>query len=634
MTASPDDAAASDAPPRADAGPAAPSFPGTPAAGPSDDGPLSDDPTGPEPHGGPSRPWWRRRGVLVPVLVLVVLAVVYGADLLVTSGSVARSTVVAGVDLGGLSPAAAARALEAELAPRLATDRTVVADDVTATLSPVAAGLTLDVDATVDRAVDQPLAPWTRLVSLFADRDVAPVLSVDRAALDAQLDRLAEQVDRPPVDATLAVDGTTPRLVEPVDGRELDRRDAAGALIDALTGGAEPGSPVELPVRVAAPHVDRATAQQVLEETVTPALAAPVEVTTEDGSASTEVSVPALAASLTFTPQENGDLDVGIDPAALQTALGDQIEAFGTPAEDARFDVSGGKVSVVPAVDGTGIDPAKLAEQLLPVLTAPAPRSVTATLGPVPAELTTAEAQALGIREQISTFTTHYTAAASGANMRRAAAKIDGTIVLPGETFSLNEATGPRGRAQGYVEAGVISGGDFTTSVGGGVSQLATTIFNAVFFAGLEDVHHKPHSYYISRYPPGREATVWYDSLDLKWRNDGDTGVLVDTAWAPGSLTVTFYGTKRYEIESVTSDRYDLTSPSVQVEPDDGDCHGAAGSSGFSVTVTRVFHDPTTGAEIRREDFRTRYAAQPTVRCVAAAPRAPAEPGGAAPAAD
>jgi vancomycin resistance protein YoaR len=573
----------------------------------------------------------------VSLLVLVVLGVVYCVDLLLTGGHVARSTVVAGVDIGGLSPAAAQRALEKDLAPRIAADRTVIADDVEATLSPAAAGITLDVDATVDRADDQPLNPWSRLVTLFAERDVEPVLSVDETALTAQLDGLGEQVDRPPVHATVAIDGTTPRLVDAAEGRELDRAGAAEALTDALASGVDPAVAVDLPVRVSPVLVDAATAQRVLDETVTPALSAPVEVVSDDGSTTGEVSVAAIAASLTFTPQENGDLAVGIDPAALQTALGDELGTFGTPAEDARFEVSGGRVSVVPSVEGARVDPAKLAEQLLPMLLAPEPRSVTATLQPVPADLTTEEAEALGIREEISTFTTRYTADASGVNMRTAAAKIDGTIVLPGETFSLNEATGPRGLAQGYVEAGVISGGDFTTSVGGGVSQLATTTFNAVFFAGLEDVHHKPHSYYISRYPPGREATVWYDSLDLKWRNDSETGVLVDTAWAPGSLTVTLYGTKRYDVESITSDRYDITSPAVQEKPDDGTCHAAPGSSGFSVTVTRVFRDMHTGEEVRRENFRTRYAAQPTVRCVASAapdPAAPAQPDGVAPAGD
>jgi vancomycin resistance protein YoaR len=599
----------------------------------SADGSDTGGPGTPEDHtlqhspSGPWRPWWRRRGVLVPVLLLTVLTLAYGVDLLVTGGNVARATVVAGIDIGGMSPPAAARVLEEDLAPRVAADRTVVAADVEAPLSPAAAGIVLDVDGTVERADDQPLNPWTRLVTLFTDRDVDPVLSVDDTALTAQLDALGEQVDRAPVDATITIEGTTPQLVEPADGRQLDRAEAADAITGALASAADPADPIDLPVEVSPVRVDAGTAQRVLDETVNPALSAPVKVSSEDGGTTAQVPVPAIAASLTFTPQDDGDLDMSIDPAALQTALGDELSAFGTPAEDARFEVSGGKVTVVPSVDGTGIAPTRLAEQLLAVLTEPEPRSVTAELGPVPAGLTTQEAEALGIKEEISTFTTTYTATASGTNMRTAAEKIDGTIVLPGETFSLNEATGPRGVAQGYVEAGVISGGEFSTSVGGGVSQLATTIFNAVFFAGLEDVHHKPHSYYISRYPPGREATVWYDSLDLEWRNDGETGVLVDTAWAPGSLSVTFYGTKRYQIESLTSDRYDITAPAVQEKPDDGECTPAAGASGFSVTVTRVFRDLRTGEEVRREDFRTRYAAQPTVRCVPAP--APADPSGA-----
>ena len=101
----------------------------------------------------------------------------------------------------------------------------------------------------------------------------------------------------------------------------------------------------------------------------------------------------------------------------------------------------------------------------------------------------------------------------------------------------------------------MISGGKFTQAVGGGISQFATTMFNAVFFSGLEDVYHKPHSYYISRYPAGREATVYEGQIDLQWKNDSDTGVYVDTAWTPGTITVTFYGTKRYEIESISGNR-------------------------------------------------------------------------------
>ena len=350
-------------------------------------------------------------------------------------------------------------------------------------------------------------------------------------------------------------------------------------------------------------------------------------VTSADGATSAEVPVAAIAAGLTFTPQDDGELAVAIDPAALQAALGDGLGAFGTPAEDARFEVSGGAVSVVPSVDGTGVDPALLSEQLLGVLTEPAPRTVTAELGPVPAEFTTEAAEALGIREEISSFTTNFTSTASGTNIRVVAEEVDGALVLPGETFSLNTFTGPRGTAQGYVPANVISGGEITTAVGGGISQFATTMFNAVFFAGLEDVYHKPHSFYISRYPAGREATVYEGAIDLVWTNDTDTGVFIDTNWVPGAITVTFYGTRYYEIESISSDRTNYRQPAVIDRVDDGNCSEQGGITGFDITVTRVFRDLQSGAEIRREDFHTSYAAEAVINCVPAPAPAPGPDG-------
>src|SRR3954453_8712758 len=596
----------------------------------TDDGSGTDTPDGPPPGeepptGGPRGPWWRRKAVVAPAGVLVALAAAYGLDLLISSGDIPRHTVVAGVDIGGLSPAAAATALEKDLAPRLSADHTVVADDVTVTVSPAAAGIVLDVDGTVDSAADQPLNPWTRLVTLFGDRTVDPVLRKDDTALTAQLETVAEQVDRAPGDATIAIEDTTPSVVQPVDGRKLDRTGSADALTTALASGADPRTPIGLPVDMTRVRVDAQEAQRVLDERGTPALAAPVGINSQDGGTHGEVPVAAIASSLTFTPKDDGTLAVGVDPEKLRTALGDQLGDFGTPAQDARFEISGGSVSVAPSVDGTGIDPAHLAEQLLPVLTAPAPRSVTADLGPVRADFTTEEAEALGIKEQISSFTTNFTSTASGTNIRVVAAEVDGALVKPGETFSLNTYTGPRGTAQGYVEAAVISGGQLSKAVGGGISQFATTMFNAVFFAGLEDVYHKPHSFYISRYPAGREATVYEGAIDLQWKNDTDTGIYVQTEWVPGALTVSFWGTKHYEIESVSGPRRNLREPAVQDKVDDGNCTAQSGSPGFDITVTRVFKDPATGAELRREDFDTHYAAEAVIHCVPpAAPAAPA----------
>jgi vancomycin resistance protein YoaR len=600
-----------------------------PGGGSSDrDGPAGPPPGDVPPPPARRGPWWRRRAVLVSTAAAALLAGLYGGDLLLSSGDIPRSTVVAGVAVGGLSPAAAADRLEEEVTPRVAAERTVVADDVEAAFSPVTAGLALDVAATVDAAADQPLNPWTRLVSLFSDREVDPVVSADDTALAAQIETVAANVDRAPVDATIAIDGTTPSVVEAADGRHLDREGSADAIVAAVTADREPGTPIELPVEVTPVHVDEAEARRVLEETVTPALSGPVSVTVPESDDTAEVSVEAIAASLAFTAQEDGVLDVAVDPDRLQTALGDELAVFGTGAQNARFEVSDGAVTVVPSVDGTGVAPATLAELLLPVLSEPAPRAVTVQLGPVPADFTTEEAQALGIKEEIGSFTTNIGNPASGENIRVVAEEVDGAIVLPGETFSLNTFTGPRGTAQGYVPAGVISGGQFTQAVGGGISQFATTMFNAVFFSGLEDVYHKPHSYYISRYPAGREATVYEGQIDLQWRNDTDTGVFIDTAWTPGTITVTFYGTKRYEIQSISSNRFNVRGPAVQEKPDDGTCNPQGGSQGFDITVTRVFRDLTTGAEVRREDFLTHYAAEPIIRCIPAAvpPAAPPPP--------
>ena len=600
-----------------------------PSAG--DDG--SDEPPAPPAAEGTGRPWWRRPALAVPAGAVVALGLLYGADLALAGGDVPRGTVVAGVEVGGLSPAAAAARLEGDLAPRIAADHPLVAEDVQGVLHPASAGIALDVDRTVDTVDDQPLNPWTRLTSLFSDRSVDPVLTVDDTALTAQVEQLATTVDRAPVDASIALDGTTPRLVEPLAGRALDRDGAAEAITATLAAGGDPATPIELPVEVTDVRVDAAEAQRVLDATVAPALAAPVTVTGGDGATSVELPVDAIAASLTFTPQDDGTLAVAVDPAALQTQMGEAFGEFGSPAQDARFEVTGGGITIVPSVDGQGINPTDLAAQLLPVLDDPAPRSVSATLGPVPAAFTTEQAEALGIKEQVSTFTTKFTSSASGTNIRVVAEEVDGALVRPGETFSLNGYTGPRGTAQGYVPAAVISGGELSQAVGGGISQFATTMFNAVFFAGLEDVYHKPHSFYISRYPAGREATVYEGQIDLQWRNDTETGIYVQTEWVPGALTVSFWGTKHYEIESVSSERRNLREPAVQEKVDDGKCTPQSGSTGFDITVTRVFKDPASGAELRREDFDTHYAAEAVIRCIPApapapepAPPAPEQP--------
>ena len=578
--------------------------------------------------------WWARKRVWIPALLLAGSALLYAGDLLLAGNEIPRNTAVGGVLIGGLSRQDAASRLEEDLGTTVSAPRDVSAGDADGTINSAAAGIELDVAATVAQAARQPLNPLTRFLSLFSERDVAPTVTVQQELLDAAISEFADSTDRPPVEGSISFDGIEPVAVEPVAGLELDRPGAATAFVAAVR--ADPAQhvddPIELPVEEVPVTITAEEVQEALDTIAGPALSAPIVVSgPADGATAgvtVEIPVTAIAASLRFTPDSQGRLEAGIDPAALQGAMGEAFAPFTTPGQDARFDIVNGAMTVVPSLDGTGIDMALLSEAMVDVLLDPAPRQVEAPLAVAPAAFTTEAANALGITELVSTFTTNYTSSASGANIRTVAAEVDGAIVLPGETFSLNGFTGPRTEAEGYGPAGVIINGEFQEAIGGGVSQFATTTFNAVFFAGLEDIYHKPHSYYISRYPAGREATVFYDSIDLVFRNDQPTGIYIQTLWAPGSLTVAFWGTKQVDIESVSSERYNYRGPQRLEKPDDGTCEASGGSDGFDIDVTRIFHELGTGAVLRTEEFRTSYNAQPHVVCVPVQPDAnPMAPG-------
>jgi hypothetical protein len=150
----------------------------------------------------------------------------------------------------------------------------------------------------------------------------------------------------------------------------------------------------------------------------------------------------------------------------------------------------------------------------------------------------------------LAEFTTYYSACADPCrvtNIQLISDTVNGVVVQPGQVFSVNETVGQRTVEKGYVAAGAIIGGvvyccDSPINIGGGTSQFATTLYNAVFFAGLEDVEHRPHSLYFSRYPMGREATLNYTSPDLKFRNNTTLPVTIVVEYTETSITVKLLG--------------------------------------------------------------------------------------------
>lgn len=154
------------------------------------------------------------------------------------------------------------------------------------------------------------------------------------------------------------------------------------------------------------------------------------------------------------------------------------------------------------------------------------------------------------IKAKVSEFTTNHEPDQSRVvNIQRFADLVRGAVIEPGDTFSLNDHVGRRTTEKGFVPGGVIYNGQFETDIGGGVSQFATTFFNASFFAGLEFVEYLSHSLYLSRYPYGREATINYPDIDLKVRNVTPYPILVWTSYDDTSITVEMYSIKWAEVE-------------------------------------------------------------------------------------
>ena len=566
----------------------------------------------------------RRRVVpLAAALAVLVVAALGLTASYAYAGDVPRGTTVLGVDLGAMSRAEATEALTAELARRaeeLAAPIEVHLGEVVTQVSPEAVGMAVDVAATVAAAA----APGglRRVGALFGSREVDPVVTVDVERLAEVLREPAEEAGEAMTLPEITFDGVTPVPVYPEPGLGLDPELAAQVLAAAWPRRQQPEQGWVDPIAVRVPLVEIrpvTTAEDVdrlVEELARPAVAAPVTVTTPKGEELT-LTPEVIAASLRLRADARGEIVPEVDPDRLRKGLKKQLAKVETTPRDAGIRLVDGAPEVVPGAPGELVDLAALAEDLLEVLPAAAPRRVSAVMTEVAPEVDEEEIERLGIVEQVSTFTTYFDGGLSSPrsqNIVRVAELVDGAVVRPGEVFSLNGHTGERGYEQGFKDAPVIIGGRLQPGVGGGVSQFTTTLFNAAYYAGLEDVEHHPHTIHYSRYPPVIEATIFYPNLDLKFRNNTEYGILIDTSYTEGSVTVTLWSTKVWdEVKTEWSAKRDITKPqTLYVEPGPT-CIATQGIDGFTQDAWRVFYQD--GIEVKREKFSWRYDPQPQVIC-------------------
>ncbi|MGW3791115.1 VanW family protein, partial [Micromonospora arida] len=493
-------------------------------------------------------------------------------------------------------------------AATLATPLKVTVDGRTAEINPADVGLTVDVPATVAAAAEADAHPVSRLVG---SRTVEPVVTVDVGRLDDALRKVLGNQAQGMTMPAITYQGTTPKVVQPKPGLALNPERSA----DVVRAGWLAGAPVTVPLVETHPATTPEELDRMVSELAKPAVAAPVTLRTNKG----QVTIPpaAIAKSLRFGADKTGKLTPSVDVKRLRAALGDKLAAIEVPPKNATMTIAGGRPTAKEGKAGQQLDTAALSRDLLAVLPKAEGREVTGELTPTPPELTGEKLAGLGIKERVSTFTTRFTggmASSRSQNIATIARKVDGTVVLPGKTFSLNGHTGERGYAQGYRDAPVILDGKLVPGVGGGTSQFTTTLFNATYYAGLQDVEHKPHSYWFDRYPAVIESTIFWPDLDFKFRNNTEYGVLIDTSYTSSTITVSIWSTKIYDsVKTEYGPRRNITTPKqIHLAPGPS-CIETNGINGFTQDAFRVIKKG--GVVVKREKFTWRYDAEPRYVC-------------------
>jgi vancomycin resistance protein YoaR len=548
--------------------------------------------------------------------LLVVFGGLYVAAHYAAGDRVPRGTTVSGVSIGGHPQAEAADRLRAGLADQVSTPIEADLDGTPVTVEAAEAGLDVDYEASVAEAGGEESWDPVRLWNYFTGGDdLEAEVTVDETALDALVTRLDAEHGRTPREGALAFEGAGITETKPRTGRALD----PAATGEALAGAWLEGTTAELTLVDQEPEIDAGDLAEARSSFANAAVSGPVTLTFEQSTVRLQ---PADYAPALGMEAVDGELVPRLDDKALSAVLEGKVAVGGAPV-DATVALVDGRPQVVPAKPGVTYDEEQIAGSFLELVAASGDQRTLAVDAKVARpDFTTKEARALQIKERVSSFTTYYPHAEyRNVNLGRAAEIIDGYVLKPGETFSLNDTVGERTEANGFTEGYVISDGILVSDLGGGVSQMATTLFNGMFFAGLEDVEHKPHSFYIDRYPIGREATVAWGAVDLRFRNDTPYGVLIDTNVTPstpsssGVVTVSMYSTKHWDITTSTGERHNITKPAVR-RVNTLQCHANEGYGGFDIDVTRYFEPVGANTETREpEVFSTTYTPSDTVIC-------------------
>lgn len=548
------------------------------------------------------------------VCLLVLLGGWMGSAAVASSGEVLGGVVVAGVEVSGLQATQLMQRLAPAARAFAARPMTLAAGSRTWTRTPESMGITVDLRRSALSALRvgrTSTFAWMLYWLGSPDRKLQWVPKIDEAGLKASLAELEKLVKVEASNGDFTVNGAQVKVTPPRQGTALETAAARKVLIKAAMN-PPAGDRLALPVKRSAPQVRQEQLDRVKRQAEA-ILRDPVEFVFK--SRTFRIAADRIAPALKLAGPAAGASSpvLAVDPVVLKNQIIAAAPFVETKPIDARLTVTADKISRLPSVDGETIETSQAAADLIG-LAAGQRRPIQLKVVPQPAAFTTADASNLGINGRISSFTTAFDSrnAPRVSNIDRMAQAINGKVLRPGETFSLNGATGARTLANGYQEAGVLVDGELVPGIGGGVCQVATTLFNAVYEAGLQVIERGNHSLYISKYPKGRDAMVNFGVQDLRFKNDTPYGLLLQARVSAKDLTVSIYSSPlgRTFTETTSPETNPRVPPVKYVDdpllPKGSEVVTAPGIAGFDVTVVRKVMQ---GDKLLRTDtFVSKYA--------------------------
>jgi len=547
-------------------------------------------------------------GTVIAVLLLGLLI-----DSALYYGKVHAGVTVAGQSMGGLTRDEAKAAITRLVSDAAKNPITLTSGEKTWSLLPADVGTKIDVGLAVSQAMDVTrrsnffVDGFRRFILYFTTKDIPLKGTVDSTLMSEAIAGIAQEIDVPPVDPGLVIEGTEIKIIEGKKGLVVDRdrlREALKTLLFTLHT-----TELEVPTVVKEPSMTVEDNQRAVVQAKT-MIATSVKLTF--GERSWELTPEQIAESMDFTSKEEGGVSTLVPylSAERMSGLLDKVgKAVAKEPVNATFDSDGKKAWVVPGANGRALDRGKTAEALTAAALRAADRTAEVVVRVVEPDLTTKEAEAMGIKDVLGSFTTEWVGSPDRqVNVRITTKYANNVLLAPGEVYDFDKQIGPRTEERGYKLAPGITGGELEDQLGGGICQVSTTLFNAAFFAGLEILERKNHSIYIGHYPKGRDATVSAGGPNMRFRNDTSHYILIRGTSNGVTTKFTIYGTDEgRKVTYTTSDFYDIVEQTEVTTTNTSLLTGTTliknpGQPGRSVKVVRTVKS-ASGKVIHKDTF-------------------------------